>query len=321
MAAVTPSSPVVPWRLNALLSLIFSALHLCTLWLLPLGWLPEYASPVLLVLMVLITTPLWALIHEAIHGHWHQRPLLNRLGGRWLGIIFGSPFRLLRYGHLHHHRHSRQNGDRTEAYDASRLPRWRAALMFYPRLLMGLYLGEIAVNFVLWLPRSWLLKILRKLQPDADASRQRAENELLSPAALRELRLDAALILLLYGSALWLYGADAWQLALVLAGRGLLISLVDNSFHYQTPLSDHLYAVNLRLPRAAAACVLNFNMHRTHHRQVNLPWTALPAATRYQDEDPTWLRGILRQLKGPQSLTTLESLELPSHWRRRPQPR
>ena len=311
------NKPVIRHKLNLLLLATFVAVHLLVLFVLPLADIHGLWRPLALVSMAVITTPMWALAHEAIHSQLHPQRAANLRYGRLLGVVFGSPFRLLRHGHLHHHRHSRMEEDRTEIYDPAATSRLTAAAAFYPRLLGGLYLGEVLANIVFLLPRAALLGLLRKVHPaDGGPARQRAEAELLAPAPLREIRRDAVMVLAVYGMAFWLYGALWWQLALVLLWRAVLISLVDNSFHYGTPLNDHLYALNLRLPRWAAPLILNFNMHRTHHRQVSLPWHALPGATRYQPEDPAFLNGLLRQLRGPIRLEQAMRLKMPEHWQR-----
>lgn len=306
---------------TSLLSFII-ALHLLGLLVLPALaqshpniW--NWCWPVL-ILMALITTPMWALAHEGIHGHLHADKARNLSYGRWLTIVFGSPFRLLRHGHLHHHRHSRMEEDRTEIYDQQQGGYLTAAIAFYPRLIFGLYAGELVANFLFLMPRSVLYRLLDQLHPaDGGPARARAEKELLAPEALREIRIDAVLTIALYAVAFSLYGTLWWWLALMLLARSVFISMVDNSFHYGTPLNDHLYSLNLRLPRWAAPFILNFNMHRTHHRHVALPWHALPSKTQYQDEDPAFFAGLLRQLRGPISLQKAEELQLPSHWQRR----
>lgn len=309
--------PSIRANFNLILLLSFLVLHLIVLFLLPLTglnqtWLAGFG---LLALLALVTTPMWALAHEAIHGQLHPNKALNQKFGRLLCVFFGSPFRLLRHGHLHHHRHSRMEEDRTEIYDAYNSSYISAAIAFYPRLLGGLYLGEVLANILFLLPRKVLFILLDKVHPAHDGpARARAEKELLEASALRELRQDALMIIALYAVAFYCYGVLWWQLALVLCVRGLLISIVDNSFHYHTPLNDHLYSLNLRLPNWASPLILNFNMHRTHHSHVSLPWHALPSATKYEDEDPNFVDGLLRQLGGPIPLHIAEKWEMPKHF-------
>jgi len=101
--------------------------------------------------------------------------------------------------------------------------------------------------------------------------------------------------------AFTLYGEYAWMLALSLVGRGLLISLVDNVFHYGTPLDQTRYARNLMLPDWASHLILHFNLHGVHHQRPGLAWWQLPDYQRksgigFQGK---WLPALLAQLKGP----------------------
>ena len=50
-----------------------------------------------------------------------------------------------------------------------------------------------------------------------------------------------------------------------LAGRGLLISFLDNVYHYETPVNDVFFAKNLRLAKPLQGILLNFNLHGIHH--------------------------------------------------------
>lgn len=291
----------IPVTINLALALALALVHVAVLVLVPLGLLTGPAAALVLVAAALLSTPMWALIHECIHGLGHPARAINLALGRALSIVHGAPFRLLRHGHLHHHRTSRGPGDRAEVFDPAEQSVVAARLAYYARLLGGLYLLELAANLLLWLPRRLLYRVVRVMHPGSDDGREfrHAERELLAPAALRELRTDAVGVLAVYGGALWSYGAGWWLLALVLAWRALSISLLDNSFHYATPLDDRLYATNLRLPDWAARAMLNFNMHRTHHRHVATPWVRLPDRHEYAADDCRFVAGVLRQLRGP----------------------
>ncbi len=291
----------IPWRTNLVLAALFVLLHaLLLVWPLATGQpVTGWAGVAFFALYVAVTIPLWALIHEAVHGRLLAAPGPSRGLGRVLAVVFGGPFRVLRYGHLFHHRHSRGPADRTEIYDADGGTWIGAALVFYPRLLMGLYLGELASALAVFLPRRVLAAIVGGLNRSLPAAeRQMAERELLSAAAQSEMRLDGALVILFYIALFWLWREALWLPALALAGRALIVSMLDNSFHYGTPLGDRLYALNLRLARLSPL-ILNFNLHRTHHRDTGLPWNALPAATKFEAGDPPFARALLRQLRGP----------------------
>jgi len=310
---------VVPQRANSLLATVMLGLHLLVLFVLPLSWrlLPAGAGsgwPLLVAAMLLLaltSNTLWALIHEAIHGLLSSDERCNRIWGRMLAIVHGCPLRMLRHGHLHHHRNSRGPADRSEVYDPLEQSGWRAAMVHYVSVGGGLYAAELLFNLVIFLPRRLLQRMLRSAHPGADhaADLQRASTELFAGKHLRELRMDALLVLILYATAFWLWGGLWWCLLLVLGWRALAISMVDNAFHYATPLDDKFYALNLRLPHWLSRGILHFNLHRAHHRDVRAPWSVLPQIAELEAGDPGFASAVLRQLRGPIALPKLQSLK------------
>ncbi|MEU3012068.1 fatty acid desaturase [Nocardia asteroides] len=105
----------------------------------------------LLVPLTLTTTPFWSLIHEAIHGSLLRDRTHNDRTGRALTVLYGSPFAMLKAGHLLHHRYSRVR-ERTEIYDPARTSWLAAAPRFYLTLLGGLYLLEVLALLLAPLP-------------------------------------------------------------------------------------------------------------------------------------------------------------------------
>ena len=301
------SRAALPWRRNLALATAFLLLD-AWWWIgLPLA-LP--ALPALgwtLLPLVLLTTTRWALMHEGIHAVLHPDRRWNDALSRALAMGFPAPFALLRYGHLKHHQYNRTELDRSEVYDPARQSWWQAAAGYYPQLLIGLYASEVAALLLVWLPRPLLLRMARSLPQAAahPAVADSVERQLLRPEVLQGMRGDAALSLLLIGASLALYGAQAWMLGLALLGRGLLISLSDNVYHYATPLhtlgADVRGAINLALPRWAQVGILHFNHHATHHLHPALPWTALPQASANEGRKPAadYLPTLLGQLRGP----------------------
>ena len=93
----------------------------------------------------------------------------------------------------------------------------------------------------------------------------------------------------------------------VLVARGFLISFLDNVYHYRTPINDIFYACNLWLPRPAAKCLLNFNLHGIHHKNPAIPWIHLPEIFRAQGESfqRNYFAAALDQLSGPIALENL----------------
>lgn len=257
--------------------------------------------------VVLLTTSYWSLLHEGIHAVLHPNRRVNDALSRWLAIGFPAPFAVLRFGHLKHHQFNRTAIDRSEVYDAAQRSRWRAALGYYPQLLIGLYASEVAALLLVWLPPGLLLRLARRLPAEHGLPplAHSIDRQLLRADALRAIRVDSAASLTLIALGVWLYGPHGWMLLLALLGRGMLISLTDNAYHYATPLhapgSDVRFALNLRLPRLASALILHFNYHAVHHRHPALPWCALPGAALADElcSAPGYAAALLAQLRGP----------------------
>ena len=104
------------------------------------------------------------------------------------------------------------------------------------------------------------------------------------------------------GTSAFLFGA-AWPLlAALLAGRGLIISHLDHAPHHGTPIDQRDYAFNLRAPRWLQLALLNFNFHRTHHQNPQLPWSALQGRHDFRADDISFVRAVFRQWRGPIAL-------------------
>ena len=296
----------IPVRTNVSLVILFGLLNALQFLILPLYLLPSDAIWGLLLVPIALSTPcFWSVIHESFHGVLHPNPKLNLRLGRSLCIAFGSPFSLLRFGHLMHHKLSRTAFDSTEVYDPEKTGWARAAFDFYPRLLIALYVGEVLGTLVVLLPKKLSgLLMHRAFAPseitDFDVGAA-IDKGLMSDQRLREMRCDALAIVVLFAVSFWLYGVY-WQMLLAaLLARGFLISLLDNAPHYGTPLGEVSYSHNLRLPAFFSRAYLHFNLHRTHHLKPNLPWASLPEHFSSTDGtyDGGFARLVLRQLRGP----------------------
>jgi fatty acid desaturase len=303
-AAVTARS--VPGHLNPAYAAVVVALGGVVLLGVPMALAHGHqAAAWLIPALVLATVPHWALVHEAVHGHFHHRRAVNEAAGRALAILFLAPFDGLRFGHLSHHALNARPSERPEFYDPRERSGLRAAIAYYFRLCCGIYFLEVASGPLSLLPRRLLRPIVRWVfydgAPDAAHMADRAERVLLAPATLRRMRIDAGAILILLAASLVLYGA-AWHLLLAaLLGRAFVVSVTDNAPHYGGALAEPDQGFDLKLPRVLAPLVLNTNLHGTHHRHPNLPWTALPHAFARDGGNyaGSYLLTPWRQLRGP----------------------
>ncbi|WP_374654854.1 fatty acid desaturase [Dongia sp.] len=273
-----------------------------------LPFLVRFGSPLWLWPLLplgLIANGYWATLHEAVHGQLFPAAEENRRAGRTLAILWGSSFRLLRFGHLMHHRFNRHKLDRPDSFDPATTGPAMARLRFFAEALGGLYVIEVLTPLLYLLPRRQVARIVRALYSGDEAPmprlRQLAEQTLAGAKGFAEIRQDALLAAGFIAAALVAWGSYWPAFAAFLLGRGLLVSFLDNVYHFRTPLDRVDYAYNLSLPAPLQLLFLNMNMHRVHHRRMQLPWWQLPrqfALDREQFDD-SLPRAALRQLRGP----------------------
>lgn len=260
----------------------------------------------LTVVPVVLTTPIhWGLIHEGIHGHL----LPSRRTGEWvarmLAIGFALPFEAARFGHLMHHRFTREPYDRPDVVDSSQSRRQRgfAHVAYYARLLGGLYVGELLVPLLAFVPASAAAAIVAKrigAHGPLGAHVQRLFSRYAAdPERRGRTRRDWLLSLALYAFALHLYGP--WWPVLIVSMylRGLWLSIADNLPHYRVALDEPGRARDFRVPRGFGVLLMNHHLHRRHHLQPALPWLALAHVARETDAAPHgYFRTALRQFGG-----------------------
>jgi fatty acid desaturase len=306
----------IPVRINVALAAGAVVVHVAALIVLPaLRVVPDSVLVAVVAAAALATPTHWALIHEAIHGVLLPRRAANEALARLLAILFGVPFRAVRFAHLRHHRYNRTPWGREEVYDPAERSAFAAYVLHYLRITVGLYVGELALSLLCWLPRPMLRRHLHALCPETRDGTPGmgvvADREVLSAAALAQIRSDAACVVALYGSAFALYGARWPILVALLAIRAFISSQLDHAPHHGTPLGERDHALNLTAPRWLQRVLLNFNFHRTHHRHPHLPWRALPKLADTAPDDIPFVHGVLRQWRGPVALPQAETGDAP----------
>jgi len=265
----------------------------------------------LLVPVALLSNGFWALHHEAIHGGFHQDRRRNMAAGRIMAILLGSSFAVLRFGHLMHHQYNRNPTDRPDVYDPARDSRLAARLGFLGNLVGGLYLVELVVPIACLLPRPIIRRIVDRVyradDPDVRAIHQSATRLFLDPRRLAMIRTDALLTMTLIGVSAYLFGGYWPMLAGFILARGFLISVVDNVYHFATPIDRPDYARNLWLPAPFRLLFLNMNLHRVHHARPALAWWKLPGELRATGDcfDASLFRVAVAQFTGPVAVTSL----------------
>jgi fatty acid desaturase len=293
----------IPARTNLVLGGVFLGANTFVLFVMAMLALPM-AMKFSAVSLVVLTTPAhWALVHDAIHSHALPGRKFNETFGRVMAVAFGVPFRAARFAHLRHHRYNRAPTAREEVFDPAAQSRLAAYAFHYFRISIGLYAGELALCALCFLPKPILRRHLQSLCPAVDgisrASADAAIDDALRDPSLRQIRFDALCIVLMLGTSAFLFGS-AWPLLVALfVGRGLIISHLDHAPHHGTPIDQRDYAINMRAPRWLQFALLNFNFHRTHHENPQLPWSALRRGDDFRADDISFVRAVFRQWRGP----------------------
>jgi hypothetical protein len=222
----------------------------------------------------------------------------------------------VRFGHLMHHRFTREAFDRPDVADPSQ-PLWRTRLRHYARLLGGLYIGELVLPVLAFLPgttsRSLVTRALTAEAPvDRDVQRLFA-GFASDPKRRARIRRDTLLAIALFAAAFYFYGKWWPVLAVTMYLRGVWLSLADNLPHHGVGLDEPGRARNFRVPRIWQGVLMNHHLHRLHHQHPTLPWTQLPALAQEFPSDeresnaPAYFRSALRQFKGPGALDATQS--------------
>ena len=277
--------------------------------ILPIYFLPRsmWWSVVILPIAAL-NNPFWALMHEAIHDLFNASAAVNLAVGRVLAIFFGSPFHVLRVTHLSHHKFNRSPLEKgTEIYDPEEVSKVTAGFRYFFYIFCGLYLLEISSTLLFFLPLSVFRRLIRRLADRGNGQETWLAKKFMDDKLVREIRIDGLAICLVFGLSAFCY-REHWQLfAALFMARTFLISFMDNVYHYRTPLHATISGQNLSLPRIFSALLLNFNLHRIHHRNPSAPWTRLPELFAREGEsfDRTFATAAMDQLCGPIPLADL----------------
>lgn len=293
-AASTP----IPHTANAWLVAGIVALHVALVLVLPFLLAQSGWWALLLVGTAWIHSTHWGLIHEGIHKLLHPDAATNERMGRLLGILMGASFHVLRFGHLMHHKLNRDW--HSEWVDNAR---WRDRMGYYMHLTIGLYLSEVMTSLlVALLPRERAIRLARrtvlKHHPDVGVA---AERFFYDRNNVRMVREDMAFSAAFFATALWAMGPYWVTMAAFIAIRALVVSFLDNIYHYATPTDNSKAGKELQLPDRWSRLLLHGNYHETHHLNPHVPWTGLPATHAAQGRpfNGEFSRHALMQLGGP----------------------
>ena len=283
---------------NTALTVLLIAMHALVLIAMPslMTLSPWYALTMLPLL--LISSLHWGLIHEGIHKNLLPDSADNERTSRLLGILMGTSFHVLRFGHLMHHKLNRDwHSERVAQRDLG------ARTYYYVNLFFGLYLGEVMTSLMFtFLSHKRFMSIARaSFLKGYEEVAIAGERFFFQRGNVKFVRQDMLASLAIHGGAFWLAGAH-WPVLLgFLLARALVISFLDNIYHYDTPADNSKAGKELKLPEFASLAILRSNFHETHHLNPDVPWHALPKVHAEQGHcfDGDWMLHARLQLNGP----------------------
>jgi Fatty acid desaturase len=297
----------IPEAFNFSLAGLHIFLNLFQLFILPLYLLPKSLWwSIFLIPIACLNNPSWALLHEAIHDLFNSSGRINLVFGRLLSIFFGSPFHVLRLTHLSHHKFNRSPTEKgTEIYDPGEVSKIKANFKYFFYIFCGLYLLEVSSTCIFFLPGNILRKMRQRLVDHGDIQEKWLAQKFADEKIVRDIRIDGVAIFLVFALSAFCFGKHWTLLLFLLVGRTFSISIMDNVYHYRTPLHVTVSGHNLFLPGVFSRLLLNFNLHRVHHANPSVPWVKLPDFFAQQGEtfDRGFFTAVLDQLRGPIALS------------------
>lgn len=271
--AATEPAYALPARANAALIAGIVAFHLLMLLALPFLLAHSLWWAMLIPALAFVHSTHWGLIHEGIHKLLNPDLATNERQSRLLGVLMGASFHVLRFGHLMHHK---LNRDWHSEWVSERNLVNR--VRYYGHLFFGLYGSEVLTSIlVAVLPKERAIRLARrtalKHHPDVAIA---GERFFYTRGHARLVRQDMAMSALLFAAAAWHFGAFWPFLLAFVAVRGLVISFMDNIYHYGTAEDNSKAGKELVLPAFYSRLLLHGNFHETHHLNPDVPWTRLP---------------------------------------------
>jgi fatty acid desaturase/phytoene/squalene synthetase len=244
---------------------------------------------------------LFSLLHEAVHGIFCNKRVLNDWAGRWASAWFPTGFSMQRCFHLTHHRNNRSSAEQFDVLHPGD-NKWLKYAQWYA-ILTGIYwavavLGALAYVLVPQILRARLLHLAGS-QATQQTSAQPYVGALdgLDPLTSRleviaSVGLQVVLIWVLDLSTLgWItcYGAFALSWS--------SLQYMDHAF---SPLDARQGAWNLQVNPIVRAFFLNYHFHLAHHQHPSVPWLHLGAEAVI---GPRFVDVWAQSWRGPRPLT------------------
>jgi len=229
---------------------------------------------------------LFSLLHESVHGVFHDDKKINYMAGVLCAAMFPTGYAIQRVSHIGHHKRNRTD---LELYDYY-LPgqsKWLKTYWLYC-LLTGFYWAIIPVGCLIFLVFPWAFasRAFQRgparwwgfelfVRDIAEQGKLRVWSELLFVASFQ--------------TALWFLLELNWAGWLICYWSfGLVWSATQYVIHAWTVRSVRDGAWNLSVNPIVRAIFLNYHLHLAHHRNPNVPWLYAPQYVGLNETRPTF---------------------------------
>lgn len=289
---MSPKPPIPNWTNLLLIIVSFAA----TCVLLFLGshaiwsWTVIYGA---ILAVVMVCT--YSLIHEAVHGILHSNERVNTFLGRFLCLIFVSPFTFLKHCHLRHHKKNRTDEEMWDLYYEHESAAKKYGTLYGMMLGLGYFsLWLSVILFAIW-PRLIHTKFFLDKKELAGFIRgsDRRDKVLKS-------RLESLVVISFQVSLFYFLNLDPVRWLVMYSMVGFVWSSQNYVNHAFSPRDIIQGAHNLAVPGWLKYVYLNFNLHLAHHQDPKVPWIHLPKYVKDGPPRITFLRNYIRLWKGPQ---------------------
>jgi fatty acid desaturase len=256
------------------------------------------------VVFALLGNTGYALMHEAVHGNFHDNPLINENAGRILAGFFPTAFSFQRVFHLAHHKNNRSEHERFDYY-APNENRFLKFAQWYC-ILTGLYWLTSPVFCILYFFLADLLH-WRTLfgRKGAWFAQQTSAQEVLDAVItvpVWRARLDIAVAAVIQFALFFALHLSFKGWLLCYAAFGFAWSSLQYADHAFSKMDRYEGAWNLKVSRFIRLVFLNYHYHLAHHRDPSTPWNRLPEQVRRDDPNPTFWNIYLKMWRGPRPL-------------------
>jgi fatty acid desaturase len=245
-------------------------------------WAATHASSPLAIvaaaiLFAFVNNTIFSLMHEAVHGVFHESHAINEAAGHFTAAFFPTIFVIQRLSHLTHHRNNRSENERFDYYEPGDSHLLKTAQWY--SILTGLYWLFIPAFTLVYALFGGIIPWRKIVATDGFVGRQtsaKAYFDSLQRIPMTQIWLGFILTLAVQAALFGLLGLSLVGWAVCYACFGLMWSSLQYADHAFTALDCREGAWNLKVSTVTRLLFLNYHYHLSHHREAQARWRELP---------------------------------------------